>query len=118
MAILACVPVVLQMQVVFIHTRSIYEIRERPSCTYSWTALVAALILSELPFNLIGSTIFYLLWYFLMGLPPDRAGFTFLLMGIVFPCYYTTFGLAVAAMAPNAEVAGNLYNFFTILLVN
>ena len=85
---------------------------------YSWTALVAAQVSSEVPFNIAASTVFYLIWYFLVGYPTHRAGFSFLMMGIAFPCFYTTYGLAIAAMAPNVELAGHLFNFFTVFLMN
>ena len=85
---------------------------------YSWTALVAAQISSEMPFNVVGSTVFFVIWYFLIGYPADRAGFSFLMMGIAFPCFYTTLGLAITAMAPNAEMAGNLFNFVNSFLTN
>ena len=118
MATLSAIPIVLQTQIIFINTRSIYEIRERASRMYSWTAFVAAQISSEVPFNMVGSTVFFVLWYFLVGYPTHRAGFSFLMMSIAFPLFYTTFGLAVAAMAPNVEMAGNLFNFFNSFLTN
>jgi ATP-binding cassette subfamily G (WHITE) protein 2 (SNQ2) len=96
-------------QVPFIHTRSIYEIRERPSRMYSWSALVTAQILVELPWNILGSSLWvvfshvrwtltliaflhrvFFCWYWTVGFPSSRAGFTFLLYGILFPMYYTT----------------------------
>jgi ATP-binding cassette, subfamily G (WHITE), member 2, SNQ2 len=42
----------------------------------------------------------------------SRAGFTYLMFGVLFPIYYTTIGQAVAAMAPNAEIAALLFSFF------
>ncbi len=32
------------------------------------------------------------------------------MLGLVFPFYYTTIGFAVAAMAPNAEIANILFS--------
>ncbi|KAG6909484.1 hypothetical protein DXG01_017206 [Tephrocybe rancida] len=95
----------------FIATRSIYEIRERPSRMYSWTALVTSQILVELPWNILGSTLLYLCWFWTVGFDSSRAGYTYLGLGIVFPLYYTTIGQAVAAMAPNAEIAALLFSF-------
>ena len=85
---------------------------------YSWTAFVAAQISSEVPFNMIGSTLFFMIWYHLIGYPNDRTGFSFLMMGIVFPCFYTTFGLAIAAITPNADIAGSLFGFMNGFLTN
>jgi ATP-binding cassette, subfamily G (WHITE), member 2, SNQ2 len=41
----------------------------------------------------------------------SRAGYTYLLFSVLFPIYYTTIGQAVAAMAPNAEIAALLFSF-------
>ncbi|KAG6909483.1 hypothetical protein DXG01_017205 [Tephrocybe rancida] len=95
----------------FIATRAIYEIRERPSRMYSWTALVTSQILVELPWNILGSTLMYLCWFWTVGFDSSRAGYTYLGLGIVFPLYYTTVGQAVAAMAPSAEIAALLFSF-------
>jgi len=72
--------------------RLIYEIRERPSRMYSWTALVTSQILIELPWNIIGSTIFFLCWYWPVGFEASRAGYSYLMLGVVFPVYFTTIG--------------------------
>ena len=72
--------------------RSIYEIRERPSRMYSWTALLASQILVELPWNILGSSLFFFCWYWTVGFDSSRAGYTYLMYGVVFPLYYTTIG--------------------------
>jgi len=46
-------------------------------------------------------------WYWTVGFPTDRAGYTYLMLGIVYPLYYSSFALAVAAASPNAEI-GNI----------
>ena len=104
------VPLASQLQVPFINLRSIYEIRERPSRMYSWTALVTSQILVELPWNIVGSSLFFLCWYWTVGFPSSRAGYTYLMMGVIYPMYYTTIGQAVAAMAPSAEIAALLFS--------
>jgi len=112
MSLVVSAPLSNQIQGPFISTRSIYEIRERPSRMYSWTALVAAQILGEMPLNIVGSSIYFLLWYWLVGFPSSRAGYSYLIMGIAYPMYYSTFAQWVAAMAPNAAVAAQLFGFF------
>ncbi|KAJ8508468.1 hypothetical protein ONZ45_g9277 [Pleurotus djamor] len=59
-----------QLQVPFIEMRDIYEIREKPSRMYSWTALVASQILAELPWNILGSSLYFFCWYWTVGFPP------------------------------------------------
>lgn len=72
--------------------RSIYEIRERPSRMYSWTALVTSQLTTELPWNIAGSAILFFTWFWTVGFDSSRAGYTFLMMAFVFPLYYTTIG--------------------------
>ena len=91
--------------------RTIYEIRERPSRMYNWTALVASQITVAVPWNILGSTLLFLCWFWTVGFPNDRAGYTYLMLGVLFPFYYTTFAQAVAAMAPSAEIAALLFSF-------
>ena len=88
-------PVSIQLQVPFINTRTIYEIRERPSRMYSWIALLTSQILIELLWNILGSTILFLTWYWTIGFENSRAGYTYLMLGIVFPAYYTTFAQVI-----------------------
>ena len=110
MATILSVPLSNQLQSVFINIRNVYEIRERSSKTYSWTALVASLFLIELPWNVLGSTIFFFCWYWTVGFESSRAGYSYLAFGLVFPLYYTSIAQAVAAMAPNAVIAGILFS--------
>ena len=110
MATVVTVPLAQQLQVPFIDMRSLYEVRERPSRMYSWTALVASQILVEVPWNILGSSLFYLCWYWTVGYDSDRAGYTYLMIGVLFPMYYTSIGQATAAMCPNAEIAAILFS--------
>ena len=111
MALILSAPLGNQLQVVLINIRKVYEIRERPSRIYSWPALVTSQILVEIPWNILGSTFFFFCWYWTIGFPTDRGGYTYLMLGILFPTYYTTIGQAVAAMSPTAEIAGILFSF-------
>ena len=103
-------PLANQLQVLYISRRTIYEIRERPSRIYNWTAFLTAHLLVEIPWNIIGSLFLFLCWYWTVGYPTDRAGYTYLMLGIVYPLYYTTIGTAIAAAAPTAEIAGILFS--------
>ncbi|KAH9941401.1 pleiotropic drug resistance ABC transporter [Amylocystis lapponica] len=111
MSLIQCVPLANQLQVPFIDMRRIYEIRERHSSMYNWTALVTAQIAVEIPWNVLGSSLYFLCWYWTVGLPTDRAGFTYLFFGVLFPLYYSTIGQAVAAMSPSAEIAALIFSF-------
>ncbi|KAJ7762052.1 pleiotropic drug resistance ABC transporter [Mycena maculata] len=110
MSTILSAPLSNQLQVPFLEMRNIYQIREGPTKFYSWSALVTSAFLSELPWNIIGSSLYFLCWYWTVGFDTSRAGYTYLLLGVVFPLYYTSFGQAVAAMAPNAELAAILFS--------
>ena len=90
--------------------RDIYEIRERSSRMYHWSAITTAQVVMELPWNILGSTLFFLCWYWTVGFEHSRAGFTYLMYGVCFPIYYTTIALAVASMSPTAEIAGLMFS--------
>jgi ATP-binding cassette subfamily G (WHITE) protein 2 (SNQ2) len=110
LATILCVPLSQQMQAVYIDIRSIYEVRERQSRMYKWTALVTSQILVEIPWNIFCSSIFFVCWYWTVGFPTDRAGYTYLMYGVIFPLYYTTIALAIASMAPTAFIASLLFS--------
>ena len=94
MATIVTVPLAQQLQVPFISMRSLYEVRERPSRMYSWTALITSQILVEVPWNILGSSLFYLCWYWTVGFPTEatRSGYVYLALGVIFPIYYTSVG--------------------------
>ncbi|KAI6026023.1 ABC-2 type transporter-domain-containing protein [Pisolithus marmoratus] len=119
MATMCCVGLVQQIQSVYISVRDIYEIRERPSRMYSWTAFLASQLVIELPWNILSASLFFVSFYWTVGLPTARAPYTYLLFGVVFPIYFTTAGQAFAALAPTPTIATLLFStlfVFTIIL--
>jgi ATP-binding cassette subfamily G (WHITE) protein 2 (SNQ2) len=84
---------------------------------YSWSALVTSQILVEVPWNLIGSSLFFICWYWTVGYETSRAGYTYLLIGVIFPLYYTTLSGAAAALAPTAEIAGLVYSLMFSFII-
>lgn len=94
-----------------------YEIRERPSRVYHWSALVTAQIMVEIPWNIIGASLFFSCWYFTVGFPDSRAGYTYLLYGFLYPLYFSTFAMAVAAMSPSPVIANLLASFFFTFVI-
>lgn len=77
----------------YINMRNVYEIRERPSRMYKWTALVTSQLLAEIPWNIVGSSLLFLTLYWLVGIDISRAGYTYLMIGVMFPLYYMTLAL-------------------------
>lgn len=118
MATMCCVGLVQQLQIVYISIRDVYEIRERPSRMYSWTAFLVSQLVIELPWNMLGTSLFFVTFYWIIGLPTSRAGYTFLLFCVMFPIYYTTAGQAFTALAPTPTIATLLFStlfVFTII---
>ncbi|KAG2364667.1 hypothetical protein BDR07DRAFT_1450169 [Suillus spraguei] len=108
------VSLVHQIMAVYIDTRTVYEIRERPSRMYHWTALVMSQLVAELPWNMASSATFFFCCYWTVGYSTNRAGYTFLMLSVAFPLYYTTFGHSIASMAPTSPVASM---YFTTLII-
>lgn len=104
------VPMANQLMAVFITTREVFEIREHPSKMYSWSAFLTAQLLVEIPWNMFVSSLFFLDWYWTVGFPNDRAPFTWLMLGIIFPLYYTSLGIAIASMASHTAIASQLFS--------
>ena len=92
MATIISVPLANLLQGPFIAARTIYEIRERPSRMYSWTALVTSQLLIELPWNILASNFLFFCSYWTIGFDTSRAGYTYLMISIIFPAYYTSIG--------------------------
>ncbi|KAK7033391.1 pleiotropic drug resistance ABC transporter [Favolaschia claudopus] len=116
MSTIMAAPLVNQLQIPFLDIRQIYEVREGPTKFYSWTALIASQLFTELPWNILASSLFFVTWYWLCGFDTDRAPFSYLMVGVIFPLWFTSLGQATAAMAPNAEVAGLAFGFMFSLV--
>ena len=69
-ALILSVPGAQQFQIPFIASRTIYEIRERPSKTYSWSVWVTAQLPVELPWNVFGGILLFFCWYWTVGTLP------------------------------------------------
>lgn len=82
----------------FILNRDIWLAREGPSGLYGWIAFSTAQIISEIPYAIVGGTIFYVLYYFMVGLPLGlAAGYSFLMFFLFF-LFATSWGQWIAAL--------------------
>lgn len=82
----------------FIENRDIWQEREYPSRIYGWIAFTTAQIVAELPYAFVGGVIFYVIFYFLVGLPlGGSAGYTFIMV-ILFHLFSTSWGQWIGAM--------------------
>jgi hypothetical protein len=51
--------------------RRLYDIRERSSNMYNWTAMITSQIAIEIPRNILGSSCFFACWYWTVGFDSD-----------------------------------------------
>ncbi|CDU25412.1 probable SNQ2-ABC transporter involved in multidrug resistance [Sporisorium scitamineum] len=107
-----------QLQPVFIQFRALYEVRERPSKMYSWPVAVASALAVEIPWNLLGGTLFWAPWYFMTAFPSGKTAVLVWGYYMLFQIYYQTFAAAIAAMSPNPMIASILFStFFSFVIV-
>ncbi|KAL2204343.1 hypothetical protein CC79DRAFT_1389252 [Sarocladium strictum] len=110
----------------FVTQRSLYEVRERPSKTYSWKVFMMSQIIVEIPWNTLMSVVMFVCTYYPIGFNKnadqagqgsERAGLMWLLFWqfLIFTC---TFAHAIIAFSPNAEGGGNVANvLFSLCLL-
>lgn len=110
----------------FVTQRSLYEVRERPSKTYSWKVFILSNIIVELPWNTLMAVIIFVTWYYPIGLyrnaemthaVTERSGlmFAFVWAFLIFTSTFTDF---IIAGMDSAETAGNIANLmFSLCLI-
>lgn len=82
----------------FILNRDIWLAREGPSGVYSWVTFSTAQIISEIPYAVVGGVIFYVMYYFMVGLPLGfAAGYSFVMFFLFF-LFATSWGQWIAAL--------------------
>ncbi|SPO03131.1 probable ABC1 transport protein [Cephalotrichum gorgonifer] len=102
----------------FVTQRSLYEVRERPSKTYSWIVFMLSQMIAEIPWNTLLSVIMFVCLYYPVGFNNNaaitdaevsRGGLTWLLFW-QFLVFTSTFGHACISFVDTAEAGGNLAN--------
>jgi ABC-type multidrug transport system permease subunit len=115
-----------QIMPLFVTQRSLYEVRERPSKTYSWKAFMLSNILVELPWATLGAVILFFCWYYPIGLYQNATytnsvtsrGATQFLFVWEFIMFSSTFAHMMIAGIATAETASNIANvLFTLCLL-
>ncbi|KAF9269259.1 hypothetical protein L218DRAFT_851868 [Marasmius fiardii PR-910] len=118
--------IVNQIMPEFVKQRSLYEVRERPSKTYSWKAFLLANIIAEIAWNTLAAVLTFLCWYYPIGLyrnaqwtdaETERSGLMFLLVWAFF-LFTSTFAHLCIAPVDLAETGGNIAQLaFSLMLV-
>jgi ATP-binding cassette subfamily G (WHITE) protein 2 (SNQ2) len=90
--------------------------REIASGTYKPIAYAFAIGIAEIPYTIVGSVIFTLLVFFMVGYPAAQYGY-FLLMNILFSLFTTSLGQLLAALL-SSQVVGVMIVGMLIPLMN
>lgn len=110
----------------FVTQRSLYEVRERPSKTYSWKVFMISNLFVELPWNSLMAVVIFFCWYYPIGLyrnaqPTDAVterGILMFLFIWAFLLFTSTFTTMAIAAVDTAETGGNICNLlFSMMLI-
>lgn len=107
----------------FVAQRALYEVRERPSKTYSWKAFMISNIVVKLPWNSLMSVLMFLCWYYPIGLYHNAEPFPAVtlrgtqmwLVIWTFLLFSSTFAHFIGSAFDAAENAGNMGNLLFLL---
>ncbi|KAG0680919.1 hypothetical protein C6P42_004577 [Pichia californica] len=115
-----------QMLPLYITQRSIYEVRERPSKTFTWWVFLAAQMSAELPWNIICGTLSYFCWYYPIGFysnasttgtTAERGALSWLLIVGVFN-YASSLGFACVAGVEEEQNGANIATLLFTMSLN
>ena len=115
-----------QIMPLFVTQRALYEVRERPSKTYSWKAFMISSLIVEIPWSALCAALLFFTWYYPIGLYANAAetntvherGALMFLLILAFLIFTCTFATMVIAGIPDAETGGNMANLcFSLTLV-
>lgn len=93
----------------FIMQRTVYEVREKHSNMYSWTVLIFANILVEIPYHIVlGVITFAIFNYTIFGIRSSEDQGLVLLLFTYYYILVGTFAVMVTAPLPDATIAGRV----------
>ncbi|KAJ1945630.1 ATP-binding cassette transporter snq2, partial [Linderina pennispora] len=105
-----------QVQPQFLRQRQYYG-RESSSNQYGWEAFSFAIIFSEWPFAMVANTLFFVCFYWLVGLNSSgQRTIYFYLMYQLLGIFSLTIGQAIAAFSPNDVIASMINPIFTAMM--
>ncbi|KAJ2369134.1 ATP-binding cassette transporter snq2, partial [Coemansia sp. RSA 2607] len=108
--------IISQVQPQFILQRQYFG-RETSTNQYDWRAFAAAIILTEWPFSIAANTVFFVCFYWTVGLNTitDRIGY-FYVSYIVLGLFSLTLGQVIASFSPNNVIAAQFTPIFTAMM--
>ncbi|EGX97037.1 ABC multidrug transporter, putative [Cordyceps militaris CM01] len=107
-----------QIQPLFITQRSLYEVRERPSKAYSWTAFVLANIVVEIPYQIVAAILIWACFYYpVVGIQTsDRQGLVLLFVIQLF-LYASSFAHMTIVAMPDAQTASSIVTVLVLMSI-
>jgi len=113
MSLIVGPPLGLQVQPRFVALRDIFLNREKASSTYHWLVFALSAIIIEIPYALLTSCVFWILWYYPVGYfySTPRAGYSFLMYEL-FAIFATSLAQLCAAVMPNLSSTFTANGFF------
>lgn len=100
----------------FLQHRSLYELQECPSRTYSWTVFIMSNVIAELPWQTVLAIVQFVTWYYPLGLYQNaiqtdqvvqRGGLMFLAVWS-YMTFSSTFSQMVVTIMPDAATGINI----------
>jgi ABC-type multidrug transport system permease subunit len=125
MCVIPAMPLMNQLQPRFHELAQLYVAREKSSKMYHWTTFVLSALVVETPYNIFAGSLFFLAWFNAVHFYEDwpdttnkgARGVYMWLMLMFFEMWLSTFGQAMAALAPNPETASTLTTLFASFVV-
>ncbi|KAH7124639.1 ABC-2 type transporter [Dactylonectria macrodidyma] len=105
-----------QIQPLFVTQRSLYEVRERPSKTYSWKSFIIANIIVEIPYQIVTAVLIYVCFYYpVVGIQSSQRQGLVLLFVIQLFIYANAFAQMTISALPDAETAGSIVTLLSLI---
>ncbi|KAK7187971.1 ABC-2 type transporter [Paraphaeosphaeria sporulosa] len=108
-----------QIQPLFITQRELYEVRERPSKSYSWKAFMIANIVVEIPYQIMTGILIWACFYYpVVGANQSgqRQGLV-LLFSMQLLIYASSFAQMTIAALPDAQTASGIVTLLTFMSI-
>lgn len=104
----------------FVTQRALYEVRERPSKSYSWIAFIWANIVVEMPYQVVAAVLVFVSWFFSVFGTDNSTSTRSLMLAfmIQFYTYTSTFAYMVISALPDAQTGANVATLlFSLILI-
>ncbi|KAJ1680261.1 ATP-binding cassette transporter snq2 [Spiromyces aspiralis] len=106
-----------QVQPQFVRQRQWYS-REASSNQYGWKAFAFSIVLTEWPYSVVASTLYFVCFYWTSGLNSlsDRIGYFYLLY-VILGIFSTTLAQFISAFTPNDIISALINPIFTAMML-